>query len=390
MGRRALLLCALLAAVAGRAPGQIVLHEETDWIGPPFALGDYDEQILPPVPFPYAGPSNPLGTCGLNPPFPTCPSAPLGGTLWHRETDCCAAGAGAPAGWDGAFAAYNSGPPLFAYGAGLANAGAITSYGIGAVAARPSPASTRIVLSFQYVKLTEPSSPAFDTASVEVREAPCGEPPGLDPPGLASWTAISVLPSTPVPCSGPVHCTIGPGHPVLDGAFLTAGPPAGAGGKIRFRFDTHDGALNGACGWSVDAVLLTNEECDVPCPGPDSFEPRIGSTGGEPVSPNPAFAITLSGAPPDGLALPFLGFADAAPVPIPFPSACALCCTPALFLAAVVVSPSGEATHPLPLPPGLSPCGEPLCIQWVVLTIPPFGPFNVYTSSSGKIRIQLG
>ncbi|MGH7150432.1 MAG: hypothetical protein ACREIU_07035, partial [Planctomycetota bacterium] len=87
MGGRALLPCALLAALSGRAPAQIVLHEESAWIGPPFALGDYDEQVLPPLSFPYAGPSNPGGTCSLNAPFPSCPSAPLGGTLWHREID---------------------------------------------------------------------------------------------------------------------------------------------------------------------------------------------------------------------------------------------------------------------------------------------------------------
>src|SRR5262249_46749793 len=157
-------------------------------------------------------------------------------------------------------------------------AGAISSYGIGGVTARPpSPAGLgqRIVLCFEYVKDTEGGgSPSFDNAFVEVRPAPCGEPAAVDPGGPA-WATISVLFGNS-PCAAPTLCCIGPFNPALDGIFIVP-PGSGLGGKIRFRFNTGDPLSNGYCGWSVDNVRLTNEECAPSCPGTPSS--TIGSVG---------------------------------------------------------------------------------------------------------------
>src|SRR5262245_54036247 len=153
---------AALVLASPPAASQIVLHEERVWAGPPFPMGDYDSQTVPVVAGSYGGPVNPPGSCSILP----APGGPFGGpgpTLWHQEFNCC--GAGAPALPIAApFAAYNSGPPAFTYdtvdstGASVANAGALSSYGIGGVPLRPTTTPgglQQIVMCFDYVKVTE-------------------------------------------------------------------------------------------------------------------------------------------------------------------------------------------------------------------------------------------
>ncbi|MGH7151485.1 MAG: hypothetical protein ACREIU_12345, partial [Planctomycetota bacterium] len=270
-----------------------------------------------------------------------------------------------------------------------ANAGALSSYGIGGVTARAPGSSPgpRLVLTFDYVKVTTASGIQFNTGFVEVRPAPCGEPAAFDPTSAPPWAGVSVLSSNQpatVPCTVPVTCTIGPYHPTLDGVFLVPpGSPDGA--KIRFRFDTGWNVDTGVCGWSVDNVLLTNEECSPSCSGPVVVAPRIASVGGESTSPNPAFGISLSNALPGILAILNIGVANVPATPIPFPPGCLLCCSPFLLLPAVAVPPSGALVLPLPIPAGIPACTSEVCVQWYLLA-PPL----VMTSSAGKIRIQIG
>ncbi|HKB15782.1 MAG TPA: hypothetical protein VKF62_06940, partial [Planctomycetota bacterium] len=136
-----LVAAAFLLVGSPAASAQIVIHEETSWVGPPFPMGDYDSQFVPVIGGMYVGPVNAPGLCELVPPGPGGPLGVPGPTLWHTEVDCCAAGAGPPPGWGPTFAAYNTGPGgLLPYtyltGAGgviTANAGAVCSYGIGGV-----------------------------------------------------------------------------------------------------------------------------------------------------------------------------------------------------------------------------------------------------------------
>src|SRR5262249_14153477 len=176
------------------AVSQIIIHSETAWVGPPFPMGDYDEQVVPLNGGPYVGPVG----CPVPLPLLVAPFGGPGATLWHTEVDCCAAGAGPPPGWGPTFAAYNTGPPPFNYVTGaVENAGAISSYGIAGVSFRPpSPiiGGQQIILSFEFVKQTEalPTTTAFDTCFVEIRPAPCGEPAAVDPPAAPAWGTIAV------------------------------------------------------------------------------------------------------------------------------------------------------------------------------------------------------
>ncbi len=393
-----LLATAILLLGSPAAPAQIVIHEETAWVGPPFPMGDYDSQFVPVIgPAGYAGPINAPGLCELVPPAPGGPLGFPGPTLWHTEVDCCAAGAGAPLGWGPTFAAYNSGPGglvpyTYLTGAGgvvTANAGALCSYGIAGVSFRPpSPIGfgQLIVLCFDYVKGTETGgTPAFDTSFVEVRPAPCGEPAAVDPATAPPWTAISVIPGL-VGCAAPVTCCIGPFNPALDSMFITP-PGAPVGGKIRFRFDTHDFQFNNYCGWAVDNVRLTNEECAPSCPG--AISPTIASFGGEPISPNPGYGLSLSSAPPGSFAILNISPGNIPPTPIPFPAACLLCCPPFIMFPAVAVGATGSASLPVPIPAGIAPCTSEVCVQWYIF-VPPPSPLGIITSSAGKVRFQIG
>ncbi|HET6203502.1 MAG TPA: hypothetical protein VFI25_11950 [Planctomycetota bacterium] len=389
----AILAAAVLVLVSPAAPSQIIIHAESAWVGPPFPMGDYDSQVVPVVAGMYTGPVNPPGACFILPPGPGGPFGGPGPTLWHTEVDCCAAGAGPPPGWGPTFAAYNSAggglvPYTYLTGAGgivTANAGALCSYGIAGVSFRlPSPIGLGqlIVLCFDYVKDTEGGGiTAFDTAFVEVRPAPCGEPAAVDGPGSPPWTAISVIPGN-VPCGVPTTCCIGPFNPALDGMFITP-PGAPVGGKIRFRFNTGDATSNMYCGWSVDNVVLTNEECVPSCPG--AVSPTIGNVGGEAISPNPAYGITLSGAPPGSFAALNISPGNVPATPIPFPGGCLVCCPPFIVFPAVFVPLGGAVTLPVPIPAGIPPCVSEVCVQWYILAPP-----TVLTSSAGKVRFQIG
>ncbi|HET6203501.1 MAG TPA: hypothetical protein VFI25_11945 [Planctomycetota bacterium] len=385
-----LLAAAVLVLGSPPAASQgVVIHEERVWLGPPCPMGDYDEQAVANVTGSYTGPVNPAGFCELVPPAPGGPFGAPGATLWHTEIDCCALGAGPPPGWGPTFAAYNTGagpaPPapftyitLNAAGTSVANAGAICSYGIDAVSMRPA-GNQRIILCFEYVKTTEtPGTPAFDTSFVEVRPAPCGEPCAVDPAGAPPWTAISVLAPPNVGCATPTICCIGPGNPALNGIFL-APPGAPGGGKIRFRFNSGDGTSNAYCGWAVDNVVLTNEECFPPCAAASPFQPRI-ATSGDP-SPGAPITIGLLAGPPGAFAFLVIGIAN--PPPAAF-GGCALCCAPLIILGPFGTSTAGTFSLPVVLPP-LPPCFTEFCLQWVVL-----GGGGVFTSSAGKLVWQIG
>jgi hypothetical protein len=402
----ALRIAALLLLGSPPAVSQIVIHEERDWgcptpcipAGFPCTMGDYDEQaffppgVIPPTIGGYAGP---IG-CGLAPPFPTGPFGFPGATLWHTETDCCAAAVPPAAPFSGCFAAYNHGAaggpfgePPFTYltlaaagGPSIRNTGAISSYGIGAVAARP-PTPTgpgqEIILCFDYVKVTEGGgTPSFDTCFVEIRGSPCGEPCALDPTAGPPWTSIAVLAGNN-PCTAPLTCCVGPFHPALDDCFIAAPGDPLDGSKIRFRFDTRDAVNNAFCGWNVDNVLLTNEEC-VPCAAAGGGS--IVSSGGEPVPGNACFALGLDGGPPFGFTFLVIGAANMPPV-----AGCSLCCAPLIILGPFPTDGFGDFTLPLALPAGLAPCGPSFCLQWVTLApVPP----GVFPSTAGKLRIQIG
>ncbi|HKB16716.1 MAG TPA: hypothetical protein VKF62_11670, partial [Planctomycetota bacterium] len=109
------------------------------------------------------------------------------------------------------------------------------------------------------------------------------------------------------------------------------------------------------------------------CPASPGFLPSIGSTGGSPLPPNPTYAITLSSAPGNWLALLVLGASNStwsgAPLPVPLsafggPAGCNLLVSPDVALPATV-SPTGTAVVLAPLPAGLL-CAGTAYAQWAV------------------------
>src|SRR5262249_55405554 len=141
---------------------------------------------------------------------------------------------------------------------------------------------------------------------------------------------------------------------------------------------------NAFCGWNVDNVVVTNEECLPPCPPPAAFTPRIGSFGGESFPGNAGWGLNLTRAPPGSVALLVIGATN--PLPPPAAAGCWLCSLP-LLAPGPFPAPAGSLLPPLPLPPppALIPCIPAFCAQWVIIS-----PFGVFTSSAGKIRLQLG
>lgn len=93
--------------------------------------------------------------------------------------------------------------------------------------------------------------------------------------------------------------------------------------------------------------------------------PAIGWIG-EAISPNPAFALTLSQAAPGGGALLFLGSGAACPAPL-IGSGCSLCVLPIVATSVPLVVPaSGALAVPIVVPGGFGGLGIAAKLQWVV------------------------
>jgi hypothetical protein len=105
-----------------------------------------------------------------------------------------------------------------------------------------------------------------------------------------------------------------------------------------------------------------------------AIPPVIGSVG-QSISPNPAFAVTLAGAPPGNLALLYVSTGALCPaLAIPFPVYLALVPPPTL-LAVGPVPPTGAITAPVPIPPGM-PLGVSVDFEWFTVYLLPGTPVS--------------
>jgi hypothetical protein len=129
----------------------------------------------------------------------------------------------------------------------------------------------------------------------------------------------------------------------------------------------HVVAFGSACGPAAVQALPTNP-------------PTLGST------------LVLSAAgQPNAILLLVLGLDDIAgntlPTPLPFAGGCLLHITPDLLLA-FATSPSGQASHAIPLPSGPQFVAMPLFAQWAQLDVAGFslGEANAYFLGNGSTR----
>ncbi|HKB15906.1 MAG TPA: hypothetical protein VKF62_07560, partial [Planctomycetota bacterium] len=157
-------------------------------------------------------------------------------------------------------------------------------------------------------------------------------------PGTASYSAS-------VGITGPV----GPGYDATGAGASNASVPASG-----FQFDPCE------CG----AMATFGPSCG----------PRIGSTGGPPSSPNPAFAIVETAAPPGSDAQLAIGLSNSflsgtLPLPISLSDAftyepgCQIVVDLDIVLPAVPVGPTGTVTFPVPIPGGFPSCFGPVYFQ---------------------------
>lgn len=104
------------------------------------------------------------------------------------------------------------------------------------------------------------------------------------------------------------------------------------------------------------------------CKGCDAttvVPPKAGSVG-QALTPQPAFALRLSGAMPGGAAFLLLGAAPACPV-VPVGFGCAICIAPLVAVVGPIPVPaSGSLALPAPIPAGLGCSGATAFVQWLV------------------------
>lgn len=103
------------------------------------------------------------------------------------------------------------------------------------------------------------------------------------------------------------------------------------------------------------------------CPGPLGELPTIGWTGGDPVPGNDAYAITLTNAPANSLAVLLVG-GGLVNVPIPGAPGCNLYANlPLIFMLGAITDGAGNAVVALPIPCSM-PVSAPVAMQWGIHT----------------------
>jgi len=162
----------------------------------------------------------------------------------------------------------------------------------------------------------------------------------------------------------------------------TAGVDASMGGTASI-FPTTNGYLLTPC---------------TPCGFATGFGPTcpssVGTSGGNPVSPNFGFTINQSGAAPGVPTILILGLSNSVwtippPLPLPFPLAgfglaggCSLLVSADIMIP-TVTSPTGTSAFTVPVPPALAACAATLYAQWANVTAA--APLTVLTSNGLQI-----
>lgn len=166
-------------------------------------------------------------------------------------------------------------------------------------------------------------------------------------------------------------------------------------GPLGLAYDaTGLGAANAAV--PATGFLFDPCECEAMAEFGPSCEPRIGTAGGPPVSPNPAFQITETLAPPGSLTIFYLGLTNlylygTLPLPISISAfgygpGCPILVDATVVLSGGTVGPSGTVVRPAPIPPGLASCAAPIYVQ--AFNIVPGGPgypTEILSSNAGAI-----
>lgn len=128
-----------------------------------------------------------------------------------------------------------------------------------------------------------------------------------------------------------------------------------------------------------EPVGTTSSFFGTACPGPLGELPAIGFTGGAPVPGNDAYAITLSNAPANSLAVLLIG-GGLVSVPIPGAPGCSLYTNlPLIFVLGAITDGAGAAQVALPIPCSM-PVDAPVAMQWGVAT-PGWNAFGWITSN---------
>lgn len=212
-----------------------------------------------------------------------------------------------------------------------------------------------------YLQIVPPAE--FDVDVYAARVLPDGTVPQdhslVDNPGTEFQTQVRAS-------SRPIQTSSSDRRNVSLLAWMGQTGTAGTGlNDIRARF--------------FEPVGTTSSFFGTACPGPLGELPAIGFAGGEPVPGNDDYAITLTNAPANSLAVLLIG-GGLVSVPIPGAPGCSLYTDlPLIFVLGAITDGAGAAQVALPIPCSM-PVDAPVAMQWGIST-PGWNAFGWITSN---------